>query len=275
MQKVNVIYPPKKTLALIMCVPACLLILSAIAITLPYAPEPVGSRANIFIVGTKITIMLSLMSGVIGLVIGIIVALGKLSSNVILHNCSSIFVWLLRGTPLLTQILFVYYILPIWLPGLKLNEFNSALIALSFNVAAYNAEVVRAGIIAIPKGQFEAGLSLGLSRYRIMLSIIFPQAFRICIPALINNFIALIKDSSLASSIGLLELSLAGTRISSETFNPLPVLTTVTIIYLAITSLVSLVMFIYVKKNANNYMLNYHTDSKRNYKFRQLERGNI
>ena len=251
MQKIGAI-TANKILYLCGCAITCCLILYTITVSLPHAPEPIGSRAEMFIIGTKITVLLSIASGLLGMTIGIAVGLGQLSANRLLGNFSGLFVWLLRGTPLLTQILFIYYVLPIWLPALKLNEFYSALIALSLNVAAYNAEAIKAGILAIPTGQRDAGLSLGLSRYRIMRSIIFPQAFKISTPALINNFIALIKDSSLASSIGLLELSLAGTRISSETFNPLPVLATVSIIYLSLTSLINVSLF-YLRKSQNGY----------------------
>lgn len=240
MQKIKVWQTNSKIIWFINFTFISLLILYAIGLVLPYLPEPLGSRSDIFIVGTQMTLLLSVISGAIGLIIGVGFGLAKLSKNVILLNTVNFLVWILRGTPLLTQLLFVYYVLPIWLPWLKLNEFTSAIIALSCNVAAYNADVVTGGILAVPKGQFEAGYSLGLSKFRIMYNVIFPQSFKISMPALINNFIALIKDSSLASGIGLLELTLVGTRISSETFNPLPVLTAVSIIYLGITSLINI-----------------------------------
>jgi polar amino acid transport system permease protein len=235
-----------KNIVLLSCGLVCCLFLYTISSALPYVPEPIGSRAGMFISGSKITLLLSLGSGFIGLIIGIAVGLGKLNRNFLLANFCQGFVWILR---LLTQILFVYYVLPKWLPALKLNEFTSALIALALNVAAYNAEVIRGAVLSIAKTQTEAGLALGLSRFAIMRHIIFPQAFKVSSPALINNFIALIKDSSLASSIGLLELSLAGTRISSETFDPLPVLVTVSVIYLSLTSLISIVQYYYNLKH--------------------------
>lgn len=211
----------------------------AAIVLLPCLPEPIGSRSTIFITGVRVTILLSLCSGLIGLAVGVLLGFAKLSGHVVLRMPAYIFVWFLRGTPLVVQILFVYYMLPICVPLLKLSELNSAIIALACNVGAYNAEVVRAAIIAIPKGQVEAGLSLGLSNYQTMRYVVFPQAFKIMFPALVNNFIALIKDSSLASSIGLLELSLAASRISSETFQPIPALATVAIIYLILTSFTS------------------------------------
>lgn len=219
-----------------------MLLLYAIASALPYMPEPIGSRSSIFIAGAHMTIMLSISSGVLGLLLGLCFGLIKLRKKGFLFHSVNFAVWILRGTPLLTQLLFVYYVIPIWMPWLKLNEFSSAVIALAFNMAAYNADVIKGAILAVPKGQFEAGYSLGLSRFRIMYNIIFPQAIKICSPALVNNFIALIKDSSLASGIGLLELTLAGTRISSETFDPLPILVTISLIYLGLTTLINLCM---------------------------------
>jgi polar amino acid transport system permease protein len=223
------------------------LFLYLISLLLPHLPEPIGSRAAMFAVGTKITILLSVGAGTLGLGLGLILGLAKLSINLWLRNFARIYIIVLRGTPLLTQILLVYYVLPLCIPGLKLDDFNSVLLALALNIGAYNAEVVRGGILAVPKEQYESGLSLGLSRYQVMRRIILPQAFRSMLPALVNNFVSLTKNSSLASSIGLLELSLAGTRIISETFQPLPVLATVSIIYLIFTSLLSIIAYYFEK----------------------------
>lgn len=203
------------------------------------APEPIGSRADLFIEGAKTTLNLTICSGAAGLVVGILVGLAKLSKNIFLKWPADFFIWLLRGTPLLVQILFAYYALPMLIPALRLEEFSACVIALALNVGAYNAEVIRAGIQAIHKGQSEASLSLGLSKFQTLRHVILPQALVIVVPPLVNNVVALLKDSSLASVIGLLELSLAGNRISAETFLPVPVLTTVACVYLALTSAVT------------------------------------
>ena len=204
------------------------------------ASEPIGSRAELFVEGAKITLQLTLWSGVSGLIVGIILGLSKLSKSIFLRWPADFFIWLMRGTPLLVQILFAYYALPALIPALKLDEFSACVVALAFNVGAYNAEVIRAGIQAIHKGQTEASLSLGLSKFQTMRFVILPQALMIVVPPLVNNLVALLKDSSLASVIGLLELSLAGNRISAETFLPVPVLTTVAAVYLTLTSAVTL-----------------------------------
>jgi polar amino acid transport system permease protein len=213
-------------------------------VVLPLLPEPIGSRADMFIEGARNTVSLTLIAGFFGLIIGFSLGLLKYSTNKVLNIPASVMVWILQGTPLIVQILFVYYALPELVPFLKLNEFSAACLALALNVGAYNAEVIRAGIEAIPKGQFEAAQSLGFSRLHTMRFIILPQAIRIVIPPLINNLIALSKDSSLASAIGLLELTLSGQRISSETFLPVPVLTTIAMIYLLLTFMINVVTYL-------------------------------
>lgn len=209
------------------------------AFVLRRVPEPIGSRADLFIDGAETTLYLTIGAGLMGLLVGLLAGLGKLSSWSWARLISSAFIWLIRGTPLLVQILFAYYAIPALLPWLQINEFSAALLALSLNVGAYNAEVIRAGILAVPKGQTEAARSLGLSQTKTMRWIVMPQAIQIVTPPLINNMVALLKDSSLASSIGLLELSLAGNRVSSETFLPVPVLTTTAVLYLFYTTVIT------------------------------------
>ncbi len=213
-----------------------------IGMALRLMPEPIGSRADLFTDGARQTLLLTIGAGFIGIFFGIGGGLAKLSSNFILRSAASGYIWLVRGTPLLVQILFVYYALPALIPSLKFNEFSAALLALALNVGAYNAEAIRAGILAVPRGQTEAARSLGLSRFKTLRWIILPQALRIVIPPLVNNIVALLKDSSLASSIGLLELTLAGNRITSETFRPVPVLLTVAAVYLILTTTMTIVV---------------------------------
>jgi polar amino acid transport system permease protein len=199
-------------------------------------PEPIGSRSDLLIEGARVTLFLTATSGIAGVLLGLILGISRVSLSMLLRWPASALIWVVRGTPLLVQILFVYYALPAIHPMFQLGEMGSAVLALTVNVGCYNAEVIRAGIEAVPKGQTEAALSLGLSRFLTMRFIVIPQAFRIVVPPLINNIVALLKDSSLVSAIGLLDLTLAGNRISSETFLPVPVLTTVALIYLALTT---------------------------------------
>jgi polar amino acid transport system permease protein len=208
---------------------------------LVFVPEPIGSRSDLFVQGAKVTLLITLYSAVIGLVLGTLLGLARNSPRRMLSLPAFGYIWLVRGTPVLVQILFVFYALPVLIPQLQLDEFWAASIALGLNVAAYNAEVIRAGIQAVPPGQSEAARSLGLSNVKTLRWVVLPQAIRIVIPPLVNNIVALLKDSSLASAIGLLELTLAGNRISSETFLPVPVLTTVAVLYLIYTTAITLV----------------------------------
>jgi polar amino acid transport system permease protein len=219
-----------------------------ISLLLRYAPEPIGSRSEVFVGAARETLLLTTCSGALGLALGVLGGLGKLSRPWILRAPTEFLIWIIRGTPLLIQILFVFYAVPMLIPWLKLDEFSASMLALAFNVGAYNAEVVRAGILAIPKGQREAAQSLGLSQFQILRWIVLPQAFRVVIPPLINNIVALLKDSSLASAIGVLELGLAGNRIASETFLPVPVLTTTACLYLALTTVLTIITSVLEKK---------------------------
>ena len=214
-----------------------------ISIVFQVLPEPIGSRAGQFRDGAEMTLRLTVWSGILGLGVGTLAGLGRLSSNIILRSVASFYVWVIRGTPLYVQILFVYNALPAILQSvginLTLDEFASGVLALTLNVGAYNSEVIRAGIAAVPRGQTEAARSLGLGSLQTMTSIVLPQALRIVTPPLVNNLVGLLKDTSLVAVISLVELSLVGNRISSETFKPVPVLTTIALVYLALTTVLT------------------------------------
>ena len=171
--------------------------------------------------------------------LGVVAALARTSGNALLRTISGAYIWIIRGTPLLVQILFMYFALPVLVPGLNLPDFAAAVIALALNVGAYNAEAVRAGLNAVPRGQTEAARALGLPRSRVFLDVVFPQAFKISLPPLVSNFVALLKDSSLAYAIGVVELTNVGNRIQSATFQPVETLITVGVTYLVLTTLVT------------------------------------
>jgi polar amino acid transport system permease protein len=202
-------------------------------------PEPIGSAAAQFAEGARVTVALTAVAGVIGILLGILAALAKLAKFPPLRWAATFYVWAIRGTPLLVQVLFVFLALPSLVPGLQLSDFNSAVVALAFNAGAYNAEAIRAGILAINKGQTEAARSLGLTPFMTFRDVIFPQSFRIALPPLVNNFVSLLKDSSLAYVIGVVELSNIGNRIQSVTFQPIPVFITTASIYLILTSVMT------------------------------------
>jgi polar amino acid transport system permease protein len=229
----------RSTANMSVAVAAMLLFLWALGRFLAYAPDPVGKEAQSFADGAVVTVELTLVSGAAGLLLGLLGALGRLSPVPPLRWLANLYIWVIRGTPLLVQILFVYFALPVLIPGLSLSEFSSACIALALNVGAYNAEAIRAGLLAVPKGQIEAARSLGLNRWFTFIDITCPQAFKISLPPLVNNIVALLKDSSLAHTIGVLELTNAGDTLRASSYLPVPALTTTALIYLALTTVMT------------------------------------
>jgi polar amino acid transport system permease protein len=203
-------------------------------------PYPLGAAADQFGHGARVTVELTALAGVSGLVLGAIVGLGRITPHGIPRALAGFYVWVIRGTPLVVQILFVYFVVPTIAPALSLSDFTSAVIALSMNVAAYNAEAMRASLQAVPRGQWEAAHILGLRRLQSLRFIIFPQAIRTAIPPLVNNAIGLLKDSSLAYTIGVVEISLVANRVQSETFRPVPIFLATAGIYLLMTSFLSI-----------------------------------
>ncbi len=150
------------------------------------------------------TIPLTLASFAFGLLLALIVALLRLSPNKVLSGVARFYVSVIRGTPLLVQLFVIFYGLPSL--GVKLDPWPSAIIAFSLNVGGYAAEIIRAAILSVPKGQWEAGHTIGMSGGQTLLRIILPQAARVSVPPLSNTFISLVKDTSLASLILVTEL---------------------------------------------------------------------
>jgi polar amino acid transport system permease protein len=199
-------------------------------------PDPLHTWAGEFAKGTVVTLELTVVSGLLGVVLGILAAVAKMSRVSLLRGPAVFYIWVFRGTPLLVQILFVYFALP---SQLALTDFHSAALALALNVGAYNAEAIRAGIQAVPKGQTEAARSLGLKPLQTFAYVVFPQGMKISLPPVVNNVVALLKDSSLAYSIGVLELANAGNRANAQTFQPIPLFATTAVIYLILTTVMT------------------------------------
>ncbi|HYD43162.1 MAG TPA: amino acid ABC transporter permease [Anaeromyxobacter sp.] len=200
------------------------------------APDPIGPNAAEFAKGTWVTLELTILSGLFGIAVGVLAAVARMSRLPPLRWIAGFYIWVFRGTPLLVQILFVYFALPGWL---SISDFSSATLALGLNVGAYNAEAIRAGLQAVPKGQTEAARSLGLKPLQTFGYVVFPQGIKIALPPLVNNVVSLLKDSSLAYSIGVIELANVGGRVHASTFQPVPIFTTTAIIYLALTTLLT------------------------------------
>jgi len=183
--------------------------------------------------GAFVTLKITSISTLFGLIFGTILGLGRISKNPLLFGFSTAYVEFIRGTPLLVQIMIVYYGLPAI--GINLPPEPAGILALTLNSGAYIAEIIRAGIQSVPKGQMEAARSLGMSYFQAMRYVIFPQAFRNILPALGNEFIALLKDSSLPSVIAIAELTRVGKQIYSTTFNAWTPLLGVAMFYLLMT----------------------------------------
>lgn len=170
--------------------------------------------------GMVVTLKLTIICGILGLLLGMLLALLRLSRIKILNWFSLGYITLFRGTPLLLQILFVYFALPTLFEAynisMVLDSFSAGVLALSMNCAAYLAEIFRAGILSIPKGQSEAARALGLSRHQTMYKIIIPQTYRRIIPPVVNELSALTKETSLVSVISLSELLYVTQRIGSK-----------------------------------------------------------
>lgn len=187
--------------------------------------------------GTKMTIIIAVISVLIGLLLSLFLALGKMSTNPIINKPCSAYIFFFRGTPLLMQIYFIYFGLPQFNPALTIKSaFVAAMIAYTLNTAAYLAENIRAGIQSIDKGQFEASKALGMTYAQTMRLIIIPQTIRRLIPPVGNEFIMVLKDVSLVAIIGLSDLTKVTRAISSSTASALVYIPAM-IIYLVITAL--------------------------------------
>lgn len=202
--------------------------------------------------GALISIQIAGIACTMGLILGTLLAFMQNSVYKILRILVIAFVTLLRGTPMLVQIMIVFYILPQF--GINFSAFWCAVLAIGLNSSAYLSQVIRSGISSIDKGQWEACQVLGFTKIQTMTYIILPQALRVVLPSLGNEFTTLIKDSSLASTIGVVELVKEGTLIISRTYKVIPVWCMVTIIYLVMTTIISTILMHIEKRmkiNAN------------------------
>ncbi len=188
--------------------------------------------------GALVTIKITAFSVAAGFIIGMLASIANLSSFKPLRWLVRFYVDVVRGTPMLVQIFLIYFALP-QIIGQRIDPFIAAVTACSLNSGAYMSEIFRAGIQSINKGQMEAGLSLGLSWAQTMRYIVMPQALKAIIPPLGNEFIAMLKDSSLVSVIGFEELMRRGQLIIAKTYASAEIWTAVAIIYLVMTQVIS------------------------------------
>lgn len=189
--------------------------------------------------GAGLTIELAVLGIAFGIFIGLVAALLKISHTPLRFIAHS-YIWLIRGTPLLVQLFLIYFGLPQL--GIKLSAFASSVLGLGINSGAYLAEVFRGGIEAIPVGQTEASLSLGMGKFLAMRRIILPQALRIALPSLGNQFIISLKDSSLCSVITMSELLQTSQRFASVTFASMEFYTAAAVFYLLMTTVIAAIL---------------------------------
>ena len=195
------------------------------------------SFSKILIPGLTMTIPLTVISFALAMVIAVAVALVQFAHVRVLTPLARFYIWVIRGAPLLVQLFVVFYGLPD--VGITLEPFTAAVIVFSINEGAYCAETMRAALESVPAGQIEAGYCVGMSYLQIMRRIVLPQAFRTAFPPLSNSLIAMVKDTSLASNITVMEMFMATQRIAARTYEMLPLYCEVGLIYLLFSTVLT------------------------------------
>jgi polar amino acid transport system permease protein len=201
---------------------------------------------HMFWAGMVITVKASVIAVLIGTALGVLVGAMRVLPVRPLSTISGAYVYVIRGTPLLIQLFLIYFGLPSL--GLNLPAFSAGVIGLAINSSGYVGEIVRGGIEAVPKGQWEASQVLGLSYLKTMRHIILPQAIRNMLPAFGNEFVTLIKESSLLSTLAITELTMVGQQVRSVTYASFETFILVGLIYLFLTSFIGLMLGIVEKK---------------------------
>lgn len=196
--------------------------------------------------GLKYTILVSLQAIGIGFIVGVILSILRMGKSKIIKHIINIYISFVRGTPIIVQIFIIYYALA--MIGLDIPSYQSGVIALSLNSGGFIAEIIRGGLSAIPKGQYEAAEVLKMNKFQTLTRIIFPQVFRIILPQLLSEFISVIKISPLLSIIAVVELTRAAQKIITTTYVSLPFYITIAIIYFILNSVLEFLVNIIEKK---------------------------
>jgi polar amino acid transport system permease protein len=219
------------------------------ALMMVLSPTPYWDILKFVSDGIRITVELTILSFIFTLLIGLIGGIGRIAKNPVIHFISTLYVEVVRGIPLLVQLIWWYFAAPAIIQSIgdamnlaplsnyKANAMVLAVVGLSVCYGAYMAEIFRAGIQSIPKGQMEAARSLGMSYFQAMRSVIIPQAVRVVLPPVGNEFIMLIKDTSLVSAVAMADITRRGREYMSAHFNPIETWTMIALIYLIITLL--------------------------------------
>lgn len=195
------------------------------------------SFMKLLIPGIKVTFLLTVVSFVLSLVIGLLLAVVQVANIRVLKQLSKLYIWIFRGTPLIVQLFIIFFGLPGI--GIMIDAFPAAIMAFALNLGAYNAEVFRAAIEAIPGGQREAAFVLGYSYPQTMFRVVLPQAYRISFPSLFNNMISLLKDTALASSITVIDMFATAQQIAARTYEPFALYCEAAVIYLLFSTILT------------------------------------
>lgn len=204
---------------------------------------------NLLVAGFELTLIVTFFSLIFALILGFFTCLMSISKIKILNWLASLYLWIIRGTPLLVQGFVIYFAIPQALQALGINFMwvryggiaTVAVIALALNAGAYISEIFRAGVLAVPKGQTEAARSLGLSKAKSMVKVVLPQAFKISVPSLVNQFIITLKDTSILTPMGLKDIVYHSKNYVSSNGNGLATWLIVAVFYLAIVTVLSFV----------------------------------
>jgi polar amino acid transport system permease protein len=223
------------------------LVAGLIAILSITKPDPYWRIVLFVRDGIGVTILITIVSFVLMIFVGMLGGLGRLSTNKVIHLVTTFYVEIVRGIPLLVQLIWWYFAFPVivrelgqathisFLANYEANAILLAIFGFVFCYGAYMSEIFRAGIQSIPKGQMEAARSLGMSYFQAMRHVVLPQAIRVILPPVGNEFIALLKDSSLVSAVALADLTRRGREFMAANFDPLQVWTMIALLYLVMT----------------------------------------
>ncbi|NTU74584.1 MAG: amino acid ABC transporter permease [Anaerolineaceae bacterium] len=224
-------------------------VVALIIILVVSSPDPYASMLVFMLDGVGVTILVTLISFFLVLIVGLLGGLGRISTNPILRGIATVYVEVIRGIPLLVQLIFWYFAMPAVIRQLgtalnnqsmatyKTEPLAMAIVGLTICYGAYMSEVYRAGIQSIPRGQMEAARSLGMTYVQAMRYVVLPQAFRVILPPLGNEFITLLKDSSLVSVVSVADLTRRGREYTATHFNPIETYSMLALVYLVMTLL--------------------------------------
>ena len=199
------------------------------------------------LVGARVTILITLAGLGGGTILGLIAGLMRAYGGVILNAIAFVYIEVIRGTPIVVQVMFLYFALPV-LAGIRIDPMTAAILAIIVNAGAYIAEIVRGSVLSIPRGLTEAGLAMGLPQWKVLTYIVGPLAFRRLIPPLGNQFIVSLKDTSLFIVIGVGELTRTGQEIMAANFRAVEIWSAVAVIYLIMTGVLTLILRVTEKR---------------------------